>query len=89
MDLNLPEPLDPLAADAPLIHLLSVRHNPLVAAMSEEQLLDLVQKLRQHATSAPTLSARIANDSEKVKVTRKPRVLTEEQRKRQSILDAI
>jgi hypothetical protein len=36
----------PTDHDAPLIQLLSIRHNPLVAEMSQEQLTALVQKLR-------------------------------------------
>jgi hypothetical protein len=36
----------PTDHDAPLIQLLSIKHNPLVAEMSQEQLTALVQKLR-------------------------------------------
>ena len=33
--------------DAPLIHLLSMKKNPLVVEMTQEQLTELVQRLRQ------------------------------------------
>ena len=38
--------VSPTDHDAPLIQLLSIKHNPLVAEMSQEQLTALVQKLR-------------------------------------------
>jgi hypothetical protein len=38
--------VSPTDHDAPLIQLLSIKHNPLVAEMTEEQLTALVQKLR-------------------------------------------
>jgi hypothetical protein len=36
----------PTDHDAPLIQLLSIKHNPLVAEMTHDQLTALVQKLR-------------------------------------------
>jgi hypothetical protein len=38
--------MNPTDHDAPLIQLLSIKHNPLVAEMTQEQLTALVQKLR-------------------------------------------
>lgn len=49
--------LDPLAPDAPLIQLLSVRENPMLTTMTEEQLVALVRKLRQFAASPQTVTA--------------------------------
>ena len=56
--------IDPLAPDAPLVHLLSLKHNPLLAEMSQDQLIELVKKLRSHAVSAPTLTAKLKTDGE-------------------------
>lgn len=61
---------DPLAPDAPIYHLLSIKHNPLVKDMSVEQLQMLVKRMRTFATSAPTLSAKLGQESGKRK-TRK------------------
>jgi hypothetical protein len=63
---------DPLAPDAPIHHLLSIRHNPLVKDMTTEELTALVQKLRTHATSPQSLSAKLKSDSDNV-TTRRPR----------------
>jgi hypothetical protein len=57
---------DPLAPDAPIHHLLSIRHNPLVANMTTDELRELVQRLRTYATSAPSLSSKLATDSANV-----------------------
>ena len=38
--------MNPTDHDAPVITLLSIKHNPLVAEMSKEQLTDLVARLR-------------------------------------------
>jgi hypothetical protein len=38
--------MNPTDHDAPLLRLLSIKHNPLVAEMTREQLTDLVQRLR-------------------------------------------
>lgn len=77
------EPVNPLAPDAPLIHLLSIKHNPLVKDMSPEQLAELVRKLRTHATSAPTLSAKLQSESDSIK----PR--NTKSAKRKAMLDAL
>ena len=55
---------NPLSPDAPLVHLLSLRHNPLLAQMSQDQLTELVKKLRTHATSPPTLTAKLKADAQ-------------------------
>lgn len=60
------ENVDPLAPDAPILHLLSLRENPNVATMSEDELRALVQRLRTVATSPQTLSAELAKDSARV-----------------------
>ena len=75
---------DPLSPDAPLVHLLSLKHNPLLAEMSQEQLIELVKRLRSHAVSAPTLTAKLKSDGEllnpakKVSVAARRRALLEE-----------
>lgn len=45
--------MNPTDHDAPLIQLLSIKHNPLVAEMTHDQLTALVQKLR-HGKAPPT-----------------------------------
>lgn len=75
--------IDPLADDAPLIHLLSIKHNPLVKDMSSDQLAALVKKLRTHAASAPTLSAKLQSESDSIK----PR--NTKSAKRKAMLDAL
>lgn len=57
---------DPLAPDAPIFHLLSLLHNPLVKNMSTEELQQLVQRCRTLATSAPSLSSKLQSDSDNV-----------------------
>jgi hypothetical protein len=40
--------IDPhLSPDAPLIHLISLKHNPLVVEMSQEHLIELVKRIRE------------------------------------------
>lgn len=55
---------DPLSPDAPLEHLLSIRHNPLVKDMSPDELRTLIQKLRTLASSPPSLSSAIQSSSD-------------------------
>ena len=46
----------PTDHDAPLIQLLSIKHNPLVAEMTTDQLTELVKKLRHgRAPSTKTI----------------------------------
>jgi hypothetical protein len=59
-------PIDPLAPDAPILHLLSLRENPNVATMSEDELRTLVQRLRTVATSPQSLSAELSKESSRV-----------------------
>ena len=40
--------------DAPLIHLLSIKHNPLLVAMSDQQLREFVIQLRTPAAPKKT-----------------------------------
>jgi hypothetical protein len=77
------EQVDPLAPDAPLIHLLSIKHNPLVKDMTNEQLTELVKKLRTHALSAPSLSAKLQDESDRIK----PR--NNKSAKRKALLDSL
>lgn len=44
--------MNPTDHDAPLIQLLSIKHNPLVAEMTPEQLTALVQRLRHGKASS-------------------------------------
>ncbi len=41
--------------DAPLIHLLSMKKNPLVVQMTQEQLTELVKQLRHQPPKQPTV----------------------------------
>ena len=45
--------INPSAHDAPLLRLLSIKANPLVAEMTHEQLTDLVQRLRHRPSPTP------------------------------------
>jgi hypothetical protein len=80
------EPEDHLAPDAPIHHLLSLRHNIKIADMNDEQLRALVQRLKTYSTSAPTLSSKLANDGETLKPKRP---VNAETAKRKSILDSL
>lgn len=79
-----PQPLPPsaLSPDAPLHHLLSLRHNPMVKDMTQAQLMDFIKTLSVLSTSAPSLSAKLASDGQKI-------VSTRTQSKRKAILDSI
>ena len=79
---NVPDDFDPLDSEAPISHLLSVRHNPRVKDMTTQQLTDLITKLRTVATSPQTMTATISRDA-------KRRPMTEAQRKRKELLDSI
>lgn len=57
---------DPLSPDAPLEHLLSIRHNPLIANATPDELRVIIQRLRTLASSSPTLSSKIQTDSDNV-----------------------
>lgn len=62
-----PKQLDALAPDAPLIALLSIRKNPLLVNATQEELIEIVKKLRTHATTPATLTARLRADSDGIK----------------------
>lgn len=86
METDAPSHLPPeaLLPDAPIFQLLSLKHNPLVKDMTNAQISEFVTKLRTLATSAPTLSAKLSSDSEKIKPKR-----TGESAKRKALLDSI
>lgn len=75
-------PVNPLSPDAPLVELLSVKDNPLLVDMTEEELTAYVKKLRQMATTPQTLSAKISSESGAIKSKRTSS-------KRAAILDSI
>ena len=75
-------PNDPLAPDAPIHHLLSIRENPLVKDMTMEQLQSLVKRMRTMAQSPQTLTSSLQRESK----TRKSKPLTEQEIKRREIL---
>jgi hypothetical protein len=76
---------DPLAPDAPLIHHLSVRHNPLLITMSDEELTGLVLKLREPRKGPP----KKAPKPKKEPKTKPTKPSSEEDSRRQMILDSI
>lgn len=77
---------DALAPDAPIYQLLSLRHNPLVANMTQSQLIDYVRKLKEFSTSSTTAQAKLNSDSERIKPKRQPSAKTAE---RKALLDLI
>lgn len=77
---------DPLAPDAPLLSLLSIKENPLLLDMSEDQLIALVRKLRQGATSPPTLAAMDEEAGRRV-AQKTPRVTKASEKK--TLLDSL
>lgn len=76
---------DPLSPDAPISHLLSIQHNPALVNMSDEQLIELVKRLRTLATSAPTMTAKLNSESGEVK--RRKKILTPEELRRAKALE--
>ena len=76
---------DPLAPDAPIHHLLSIRENPMVKDMTTEQLQTLVKRMRTMAQSAQTLSSALNRESK----TRKSRPISAEQLKRRALLESL
>lgn len=77
------EPIDPLSPDAPIHHLLSVSKNPMVVQMTDQQLTELINRLRTVQTSPQTMTAVLQSDA------RKRRPMTEAQRKRKELLDSL
>lgn len=80
-----PPVLDPLAPDAPIHHLLSLRHNPSLANATPDELRAIVQSLRTLATSAPSMSSKLQRDSDNIS----PRKRTGISAKRKALLDEI
>jgi hypothetical protein len=76
---------NPLAPDAPIHHLLSIRDNPMVKDMTTEQLQELVKRMRTLAQSSQTMSATLQKESR----ARKAKPLTPEQLRRKELLDSI
>lgn len=68
---NLPE-LPHLAPDAPILHLLSLQHNPSLVNMTTAQLKDFVLKIRTLAMSPQNLGKKLREDSDEIK-TKTPR----------------
>lgn len=60
-------PATALLPDAPIYHLLSIQHNPLVKDMSVDELKVLVSRLRALSSSPPTLSSKLTSDSDAIK----------------------
>ena len=54
---------DPFAPDAPLIQLLSLKSNPLLATATPEQLLEVVRRLRTVVQQPVTLKAELNKES--------------------------
>jgi hypothetical protein len=75
--------INPLDPDAPIIHLLSIMHNPSVKDLSDSQLNDLIKKLRTVATSPQTMTSVLQGEAKR----RRP--MTEAQRRRKEILDSL
>lgn len=75
---------DLLAEDAPIEALLDVRRNPNLARATPEQLQAFCLRLRTLAASSPTLTAKIKNESDKV---RKPRALSPEKQKLRQLME--
>lgn len=66
---------DPFAPDAPLIHLLSITENPLLADASEEQLTALVKRLRTVSQQQPTLKAKLAEGAKSPRTSKRKALL--------------
>jgi hypothetical protein len=75
--------MDSPPPDKSLYDLLSITQNPHLSGYTEEQLIDLVRTLRQHASSPPTLTSKLISESDGIK----PRGKTAAQRK--AVLDTL
>lgn len=81
---------DPLAPDAPVWQLLSLKHNPALLTMTEEELRGFVQKLRTLGTSPQALTAALNTDATTITKTRAPRATkpkTPEEQRRLDLLN--
>lgn len=75
--------IDPLDPEAPIHHLLSVKHNPNVLKMTTEELNALITRIRTVATSPQTMSSVLQGES------KRKRPMTEAQRKRKDLLESL
>lgn len=75
--------IDPLDPEAPIHHLLSVKHNPMVKNMTTEELNALITRIRTVATSPQTMSSVLQGES------KRKRPMTEAQRKRKDLLESL
>lgn len=73
--------VDPLSPDAPIHHLLSIKENPLVVKMSDQELTELIKRLRTIATSPQTMTSALQSESKR----RRP--LSAAAQKRKDIID--
>lgn len=55
--------VDPFAPDAPIIHLLSLRHNPLLATATDEQLRQVFERCKAMVQQPQTLQAELRKES--------------------------
>jgi hypothetical protein len=78
-------PFDPLAPDAPIHHLLSIKDNPIVKDMNVQQLQELVKRARSMAQSPQTLTSALQRESK----TRKSKPLTALEIKKRELLATI
>lgn len=76
---------DPLAPDAPIYHLLSIKENPLVKDMTTEQLQTLVKRMRTMAQSPQTMTSALQRESK----TRKSKPLTAYEIKKRELLASL
>lgn len=81
-----PAVFNPLAPDAPIAQLLSISTNPQVKDMSDDQLNQLVQRVKTLAVSPQTLSAKLQTEG---RARKSSKVKTPEQLRRQAIIDSL
>lgn len=77
---------NPLAPDAPIAQLLSISTNPQVKDLDDQQLMELVKRVRTLATSPQTLSAKLQTEG---RVRKSSKTKTPEQLRRQAIIDSL
>lgn len=79
------EPLDPFAADAPILHLLSLRDHPHLADASDEEIRAVCERLKGLVQQPATLDSQLRTESAKAKTPRTPGISA----RKKSILDTI
>lgn len=84
----MPNELDPLSPDAPIMQLLSLQHNPLLKEATDEQLRETVTKLRTMASTPMVLTKKLNNDAAPLK-ERKARPMSAEALKKKNFLDSL